>query len=88
MIEYTEALRRAIHGEIEGVCSASGRIRYLRELPEATRAAIQETAREDVYDRRPQPLNAQTNLGAYKQHLEAGNVWALCMCRWIDGARA
>lgn len=88
MIEYTEAMRRAVHGEIEGVCAASGRIRYLRELSAANRAAVQEIVNATLYDRRPQPLNAKTNLGAYRQHLNVGSVWALCQCRGIDGARA
>ncbi len=80
MIEYTVALRRAVRGEIEGVCSASGKLRYVRELNEAAREVIHES--DDLLERgRPQPMNAITNLGAYRQTLEFGTVWALCLCR-------
>ncbi len=87
MLDYTEAMRRAVHGEIEGVCSASGRLRYVRELAASAREVIPEG--EDIFDRsKAQPLNAITNLGAYRQHLENGSVWALALCRALDGARS
>ncbi len=86
MIEYAVAVRRAVNGEIEGVCSASGRLRYVRELTAVAREVIQETKGSQVRSK-PQPMNAITNLGAYRQHLETGTVWALCMCRGMDGAK-
>jgi hypothetical protein len=87
LLEYCEAMRRAVRGEIEGVCSNSGKLRYVRELSLAAREVMPES--EDVFKRsKAQPLNAVTNLGAYRQHLEHGVVWALCGCRALDGAKA
>ncbi len=33
-------------------------------------------------------INAQTNLGAYRQKLETHTCWALCLSRGFDGALA
>ena len=36
----------------------------------------------------PGSVNARTNIGAYRQHLDAGSCWSLCLSRAFDGARA
>ena len=80
MLEYAEAMRRALRGEIEGVCSSSGKLRYVRELTDAAKEEVIQNG--DLLERgKPQPMNAITNLGAYRQHLQYGAVWALCLCR-------
>lgn len=33
-------------------------------------------------------INARTNIGAYRQHLDGASVWALCLSRAFDGASA
>ena len=88
-IEYTVAVRMAVAGEIEGVCASSGRVRFLRKLTAEAQSALVETGEISAQSKRGgSPLNAVTNLGAYRQHLTNGVVWALCRCRHIDGARA
>lgn len=88
-INYADAMMRASRGLIEGVGPGSGRIKYLRELKPA---AVEENPHVDQEERaerqKPQPLNAQTNIGSYRQELHGGWCWALCLCRALDGARA
>lgn len=81
MIEYALAMHRAVRGEIEGVCSASGRIRYLRELTEDARELPDLEAEQAIERAKASTIGAQTNIGAYRQHLEVGSVWALCALR-------
>ncbi len=88
-IPYHEAMRLARRGEIEGVGPGSGRIRFLRRLkPEAIEENPDVDQEEPVERQRSQPMNAVTNLGAYRQQLETRTVWALCLCKGLDGARA
>ncbi len=87
-LEYTEALRRAVQGEIEGVCTPSMRLRYVQILPMEQRE-IAPPPSTDIFDVfKSQPLNAVTNMGAYEQELNSGKVWALCLCRGLDGQSA
>ena len=81
MIDYSRALHRAVQGEIEGVCSASGKIRYLRELPESARELPDLEAEQEIERAKASTIGAQTNIGAYRQHLDVGSVWALCALR-------
>lgn len=83
MIDWTAALRRANRGEIEGVGSPHGTIRYLRVLPAA---AMEQRIpdREETYIGRSTVI-ARTGLGAYRQPLSYGWVWALCELRHTGG---
>ncbi len=81
MLEYTEAMRRAVRGEVEGVGGPNGRIRYLRVLPEAARELPDLEAEQEIERAKASAINAQTNIGAYRQHLSVGSVWALCALR-------
>ncbi len=86
-IEYTEAMGRAIRGEIEGVCTSHGKVRYVRVLPVALRCVPEpDEAIPASMRMRSGNLNAATNLGAYKQELSSGWTWALKLCKGIDGA--
>ncbi len=87
MIEYSRAVHLAVRGEIEGVCASSGRIRYLRELPECARELPDLEAEQEIERAKASTISAKTNIGAYRQHLESGSMWALCLCRGLDGAR-
>lgn len=88
-IAYAEAMRLASHGQIEGVGPSSGKIRYLRELkPSAVEEDLHLEQEYQPERQKPQPLNAQTNIGAYRQDLGRGWCWALCLCRGLDSARA
>lgn len=89
MIEYVEAMRRASRNEIEGVCTSHGKVRYVRELSASMRSLMREVEDEsagfsaDGRSRAGGSINSVTNLGAYRQHLEVGAVWALCLCRGV-----
>lgn len=88
-ITYVDAMWRASRGLIEGVGPGSGKIKYLRELkPGAVEDNPHVDQQERVERQKPQPLNAQTNIGAYRQDLNGNWCWALCLCRGFDGARA
>lgn len=88
MVEYSRAVHLAVRGEVEGVGGSSGRIRYLRELPECARELPDLEAEQEIERGKASSIGAKTNIGAYRQHLTVGSVWALCACRGIDGARA
>lgn len=92
MIEYTDAVSRAMRCEIEGVCSNTGVVRYVRALSAEMRHAMtanEETVGHDRHERsKAHPLNAITDLGAYQQELSTGRVWSLKLCKSLDGARA
>ena len=90
-INYRDAMRMARLGIIEGVGGKAGSFRCLRRLNES---AIEESAEEHAahpekaFLQRAHSLNAITNLGAYQQEVSTGKVWALKMCKWLDGATA
>ena len=88
---YTLAMEMAARGAIEGVGPRIGVVKYLRWLkPEAIEEdpTIHFHGESASEVERPHPMNAVTNLGAYRQHLEHGFAWSLCLCRKLDGARA
>lgn len=93
---YLEALVAASRWEVEGICAANGTLKALREFPEHLRpenptainyALVQGATSDHIQHSRPlcSPV-AQTNIGAYRQHVSDGHtVWALCMARHLDG---
>lgn len=65
-LEYTEAVAMAYRGEIEGVATKAGRVKYLRILDECERARA--TAVEsEIIEAGGSTAFARTNLGAYRQ---------------------
>jgi hypothetical protein len=63
---YTEAVALAVRGDVEGVTSPSGKIRYLRLLPDSERAVDAMPSPADIFAGRSGPI-AQTNMGVYRQ---------------------
>lgn len=89
-LEYADARKMAKAGLIEGVGGKNGAFRCLRQLRDA---AVEQDAMEHIvgstaHRARSGSLNAVTNLGAYQQELATGKVWALKMCKALDGAIA
>ena len=91
---YTEAVALAIRGEVEGITTPSGKIRYLRLLPASERVPVfAEAAHVDPKSR--STAVAQTNMGVYRQQVEStemdeygtptriiiGHVYAHCLLR-------
>jgi hypothetical protein len=82
-VTFAHALGLAERGLIEGVGPKSGTVKYLRYVcPEAVESSeIAAPEKEQAPRDSHSPLNAKTNLGAYRQSLENGTVWALCLLR-------
>lgn len=79
-ISSFHALGFARMGLIEGVGPKSGVIKFLRRLrPEAVEEEAPRGA-APVHSK-PHGINAQTGIGSYRQALETGTVWALCLLR-------
>lgn len=99
-ITLEAAKEMAANGEIEGVGSRSGRLRYVRKLPEAIKITAARRSAEIHLSR--STVFAQLNMGAYRQSLGTaitngagvvvdegeicGYVYAHCACRALDGA--
>lgn len=63
-MQYTEAVALAVRGHVEGIASASGRIRYLRMLAVSERPVAQPVA---VADQSTSTAFARTNMGVYRE---------------------
>ena len=63
-MSYTDAIARAIRGEVEGIMTPSGRLRYLRILPEAERQPAPESIANEFKSN--STAFAQTHLGVYR----------------------
>lgn len=78
-VEYPRAVLMARDREIEAVVRRDGTVRYLRHLTETAREPAA-PRREETYQSRSTVI-AQKSIGAYRQPLSQGWVWALCLCR-------
>lgn len=70
-------------GQICGKVRGS-RLRYVELLVPLSEAI----ERERRHVESSASINARTNIGAYRQHLDGASVWALCLSRAFDGASA
>lgn len=66
-ITWSDAYSRAVRDEIEGVATASERIRYFRVLPESQRPKPAEEA-EEIHDSKSTAF-ANTNMGVYRERV-------------------
>src|SRR5678816_3616156 len=64
-IDYTEAVSKCIRGEIEGIASQTGRIKYLRMLPLEQRPKIEELS--ESADESDSTAFAHLNMGVYRE---------------------
>jgi hypothetical protein len=62
---YTDAVAMAIRGEVEGIMTPGGRLRYLRQLPPSERAPAPEL--EDEVSDSNSTAFARTNMGVYRE---------------------
>jgi hypothetical protein len=63
-LPYTHAIAMAVRGEVEGIATASQRIKFLRVLPESERPAS--TVAQEI-DKSRSTAFARTNLGVFRQ---------------------
>lgn len=98
-ITLEKARAMAERGEIEGIGSRSGRLRYVRRLPEPIRLTL--VPKPETF-LSTSTVFARLNIGAYKQALRlaitdgdgvvtdegevCGHVWAHCGCRGVDNS--
>ena len=84
-VTYSEAMKLAELGLIEGVCGRKGNLRYVRWLSGTARESrvhenrIMRDAR--TAKERSGNINAATHMGAFKESLDPGWCWTLEACK-------
>ena len=81
-VPYAEAISMAYRGEVEGIATPSGRIKYLRELPLEERPI--EIKTESPYDDGQSTALACTNLGVFRQPVRAAVVREYLGFRYVE----
>ena len=72
-LPFGEAVAMAVRGEIEGIATAGGRIKYLRQLPEDERET--EIVEQQTAERESRSTAfARTNLGVFREPLREAIV--------------
>lgn len=72
---YTEALAMVFRGEVEGVAAPSGKIKYLRILPEGERPRPNDAlAHSESMDNGRSTAFANTKMGAYREAVESAQM--------------